>query len=130
MIDSRAVLAVALGAAIGGVLRFIITTLVVARLGTNMSYVATLGINIAGSFAIGFVLETATLRATFDPLLRVFLATGVIGGFTTFSAFSYEALRMAAHALTLTAIAYVFGSVGLGIVGAYLGVALARAIFA
>ncbi len=128
MIDARAVFVVALGAAIGGALRFAITSFVVARFGPNVGFSATLGINVTGSFAIGFVLEASMLRPTFDPLLRTFLTTGILGGYTTFSTFSYEALRMFAQALTATAILYVSGSVGLGIAGAYLGIACARAL--
>jgi CrcB protein len=127
--DVRALLAVAAGAALGGVLRFIITSLVVARYGPGLSFIATLGINVSGSLAIGFVLEASALRMDSDPLLRLFLATGVLGGYTTFSTFSFEAIRMATQALTATALAYVFGSVGFGIVGAYLGIILARVVF-
>jgi CrcB protein len=126
--DVRAILAVAAGAAFGGVLRFVITSLVVTRYGPGLSFLATLGINVSGSLAIGFVLEATSLRTDSDPLLRLFLATGVLGGYTTFSTFSFEALRMATQALTVTALAYVFGSVGFGIAGAYLGIVLARAV--
>jgi len=124
----RTVLAVAAGAAIGGVLRFVITTLVVGRFGPGLGFYATFGINVVGSYLIGLVLGLAQERVDFDPLLQAFLAVGVLGGFTTFSTFAYEALRMATAALTLTAALYVSGSVALGFGGAYLGVATARAL--
>ena len=58
----------------------------------------------------------------------MFLAVGVLGGFTTFSSFAYETLRMATAALTLTAMLYVGASVAFGLGGAYLGVATVKAI--
>ncbi len=126
--DVRTILAVAAGAAIGGVLRLVITTLVVGRFGPGLSFYATFSINVVGCYLIGVVLGLAQERVDFNPLLRVFLAVGVLGGFTTFSSFAYEAFRMATAALALTAALYVCGSVVFGFGGAYLGVATARAI--
>ncbi len=126
--DVRTILAVASGAAIGGVLRLLITTLVVGRFGSGLGFYATLGINVVGSYFIGFVLGLAQQRVDFDPLLRVFLAVGVLGGFTTFSSFAYETLRMVTTALALTAVLYVSGSVFFGLAAAFLGAETARTI--
>ena len=128
MNDPRVLLAVALGAALGGVARLLVTQLVVTRFGVGSSFYATLLINVSGSFLIGLVIELAQTRVEMSPLWRTFLATGVLGGYTTFSTFSYETFSMISTGLTMTALAYVAGSVGGGVGGAILGVAAARAL--
>jgi len=127
-VDVRAVAAVALGAALGGVLRFAAVQAVVARFGGTQAFLATAFINITGSFAIGVVLELAGERGAIGPLGRLFLATGVLGGYTTFSTFSYEAFALAAQGRLAVASAYVCGSVVLSIAGAIGGIAIARAL--
>jgi len=126
--DSRAILAVAVGAGLGGVLRLLITQFVVGRFGAGLAFYATLFINVSGSFAIGLVLELAQTRAHFNTLWRTFFTTGVLGGYTTFSTFSYEALGMFTSALTLTGIAYIVASVTLAIVGSLAGIVAARSL--
>ena len=128
MIDLRVVLTVGLGAAIGGILRLLVTQLVVARAGAGFAPVATVIINVSGSFLIGAVIQIAGTRADLSPLWRYFLATGILGGYTTFSTFSFEALTLATGGLALTSALYVAGSVGLGIAGAFAGIVTARAL--
>ncbi len=127
MIDPRVLFAVAIGAGIGGVLRLLITQFVIGRFGMTAAFYATLFINVSGSFLIGVVLETAQLRSHFSPLWRSFLATGVLGGYTTFSTFSYEAFYLSSGATSLPGILYAIASVALGIFGAFLGILTARA---
>lgn len=126
MIDLRALVAAALGAAIGGTLRYLVIVVTVARLGAARAPLGTFAINVVGSFAIGIVLELALGRGSISPLWRTFLATGIIGGFTTFSTFSFEALALARGPGLGLAAAYVVASVGLGIGAAILGIALVR----
>ncbi len=123
----RSILFACVGGAIGSGLRVFITTVVVSRFGLDFPY-ATMGINIAGSFFIGFVAELARQRAGFSPDLRLFLTAGILGGFTTFSAFSYDILNLwstRAFALTLV---YTIGSVVLGVVAAQGGISLIRSL--
>ncbi len=127
MFDARAVAVVAAGAALGGVVRYGIGTFVSTRFGIAFVPLATMAINLSGSFAIGIVLEVALGRGALSPLWRAFLATGVLGGFTTFSAFSAEALAYATGGAFPLAVAYVTASAGLGVVAAFAGSALARA---
>lgn len=122
-----ALAAVALGGALGSMVRFAASAWFGERLGTAFPW-GTLAINVAGSFCIGVVLYAATSRPSFGPYLRTFLASGVLGGFTTFSAFSYETLALATRGAFAAALAYACGSVLLGIGGAALGVAVARAL--
>jgi CrcB protein len=128
MIDAKVIAAVGAGAAIGGILRLLVTQLVVARAGAGYGFYATLFINISGSFLIGVVIEMAQTRANISPIWRYFLATGILGGYTTFSTFSYEALTLAAGGFGITSLLYVLGSVGLGIAAAFGGIVSARAL--
>jgi CrcB protein len=128
VIDLRSLLTVGIGAALGGMLRLAITQLVVGRVGAGYGHYATLFINVSGSFLIGVVIELSQTRADFHPLWRLFLATGILGGYTTFSTFSYEAFTLASGGFAWGSAAYVVGSVALGIGGAILGVACTRAL--
>jgi fluoride exporter len=125
MIDWRAIAAVAIGAAIGGVLRYVIGQLFLQRFGPGFPY-GTLFINVSGSFLIGIVAQLALTRAFgMTPLLRLLLATGVLGGYTTFSTFSLDALTLLESGM-LPALFYTLASVVLGFGGAALGIVAAR----
>jgi CrcB protein len=120
-----AYLAVGLGAGFGGICRYAIGTLFVARFGPGFPF-GTLFINISGSFLIGIVSELSQTREIgIDPLLRLALTAGFLGGYTTFSSFSFETLTLGSERGSL-AIAYGFGSVVLGVAACYCGVVLAR----
>ncbi|MEN9936638.1 MAG: hypothetical protein RLZZ387_3217 [Chloroflexota bacterium] len=119
-------LAIALGAAVGANLRYLISLWAVARWGAAFPY-GTLIINVLGSLLIGVVLELATARFRLGEPLRLMIVTGLLGGFTTFSAFSYEAYAMIVAGRHVQAGAYVAGSVILGVGATFLGVALVRA---
>jgi CrcB protein len=129
MPDLRVIFVVAGGAALGGVLRLLITQLVIGRFGVAFAFYATLFINVSGSFLIGIVIESSQLRSGIDPLWRYFLATGILGGYTTFSTFSYEALTLGIGATPLVGAGYVLASLVLGIAGTFLGIATARAAY-
>ena len=124
--DAKLVLAVAVGSALGGVCRFAVGQAFVARFGPGFPY-GTLFINVAGSFLIGIVAELALTRAFgMSQTARVFLATGFLGGFTTFSAFSLDMVTLASDGAALLSLLYGFGSVVLGFALAYGGQVLAR----
>jgi fluoride exporter len=128
VIDVRVIAAVGIGAALGGILRLLVTQFIVARAGAGFGFYATLFINVSGSFLIGVVIEMAQTRANVSPLWRYFLATGVLGGYTTFSTFSYEAFNLATTGFAFTSLLYVAGSVVLGIAAAFGGIVSARAL--
>lgn len=127
MTELRAVAAVAAGAALGGVLRLLITQWVLGRFGPGTGHYATLFINVSGSFLIGVVLEVAASRAGIDPVWRLFLATGILGGYTTFSTYSYETLALWGTGQALSVLAYAAGSVVLGIGASAAGITAVRA---
>lgn len=103
---------VALGGAIGSVLRALIGMVVVFPLGT-------LTVNVIGSFVIGLAWAAGTGKA---PNLHPFLMLGVLGGFTTFSTFSLDVLRLMQDAQHGSAVAYIVGSVFLSIAACALAI--------
>ncbi len=128
--ERRTILAVAGGAALGGVLRLLVTQLVQAHAGAGFDLYATAIINLSGSFLLGLVLELARSDAGLQPFWKLFLTTGLISGYTTFSAFAYDALRLAAQGFPLGAVLYALGSVALGVAALCGGIAAARAFVA
>ncbi len=104
---------VALGGALGAVLRFLATLVWPAPWGV-------LAVNVAGSLAIG------VLAVRLPPAAALFLVTGVLGGFTTFSAFSLDTLRLIEGGRLGTAALYVGGSVGLSLLACWLGLWIGR----
>ncbi|MFN2448315.1 MAG: CrcB family protein [Candidatus Baltobacteraceae bacterium] len=128
MINWQSVAAVFAGGGAGSVLRLLITFAVTQRYGPGFPW-PTMLINITGSFAIGVLAELALTRANAGtPLVRLFFMTGVLGGYTTFSTFSFDALQLIGGRAVLLAVAYIAGSVILGVIAAFGGVALARSI--
>jgi CrcB protein len=126
----RIVAFVALGGAIGSVLRYLISFSMSLRIGAGFPW-ATFLINVAGSFLIGMVAEIALQRASWiGPELRLFLAVGVLGGFTTFSTFSLELVGLIGQRAPALAVVYAAGSVLLGLAAAFSGLLLARTIVA
>jgi fluoride exporter len=126
MIDWRALTAVAVGAAAGGVVRYLIGVWTVARLGGNQAWLGTGLINVTGAFLIGIVIELAVRGGTIPPIGRLFLATGFLGGYTTFSTFAWETLSLALESSRYLALAYSLGSLILGVLAAFGGSLVAR----
>jgi fluoride exporter len=118
---------VALGGAIGAVLRWLGAAWV-GRL-TGEGWLGTAFVNVTGSFAMGVlaVLMMERLPGSWGRFAP-FAMTGVLGGYTTFSAFSLDALFLIERGRLAAAAGYVAGSVGLSILGLLLGLKLARAL--
>jgi CrcB protein len=108
---------IAIGGAIGSVLRYLTLSVVSAPIGTLI-------VNVVGSLAMGalFVILSSRLH----PLLM----TGILGGFTTFSAFSLDAMKLWQGGQVMPAVAYVAASVILSLIAVALGAALARGALA
>jgi CrcB protein len=118
-------LIVFLGAGIGGAARHGVNVGAARLFGFGFPY-GTLIVNVAGSFLIGLLAGYFAFRPGMPQDARLFLTTGILGGFTTFSAFSLDAaLLIERHAYALAA-AYVLGSVLAGLVALFLGLALLR----
>jgi CrcB protein len=105
-------LVVALGGAIGAASRHLVNIFILKFTVTSFPW-GTFAVNVIGCFLMGIIVELLVLRGSTSQELRLFLATGVLGGFTTFSAFSLDtALLLEREEMLLTAL-YVFGSVSL-----------------
>jgi CrcB protein len=87
------ILLIGLGGAIGTVLRYAVSILAARWLGTEFPY-GTLIVNLAGAFVIGLVQEIGVESVLMPDTARLFLATGMMGGLTTYSTFSYETVRL------------------------------------
>ena len=124
---------VALGGALGASLRYLCGVAWVAQAGVARGPWATAAINVTGSLAMGLLIGWLAHRAAGGAAtdrLRLLLATGVLGGFTTFSSFSLEAVLMLERRAYAAAGGYMLGSVVLGIAGLSAGLLLSRRLFA
>ncbi len=120
-------LQVALGGAIGASLRFL-AGVAVLRVWNGSFPLAVLGVNVIGSFLMGVFVVYAAQRGLTH--WQPFVMTGVLGGFTTFSAFSLEAYTLFERGDTGQAAVYVGASVAVSILGLIAGVMIARGAFA
>jgi len=119
------VLYIALFGALGCLARYFLSGWVYNLLGTSMPY-GTLSVNVIGAFLIGLVMEFSLRSTTVSPELRIGLTIGFLGGFTTFSTFSYETFRLLESAQLPQALANVLLSVTACLAFTFLGIVAAR----
>jgi CrcB protein len=117
------VLLVALGGGIGSAARYLVGGWFASRFGPAFPY-GTFVINVTGSFIIGFFLAFAQERVSLSPYWRLFFAVGFVGGYTTFSTFEYETIRLLEGNEVLLSTVYAFGSLFIGGLAAIGGIAL------
>ena len=118
---------VAAGGAIGASLRHLVNFAALRLVGPNFPW-GTMAINIAGSLAMGVFIELLARRFNASNELRLFVATGILGGFTTFSAFSLDFAVLWERGALISALAYTIASVVGAIVALFLGLWLARSL--
>lgn len=123
--NAQLLLAIAAGGAIGSVGRFLVSGAVGHALGTAWPW-GTLAVNAIGGFVIGLLAGLMAVRWSVTPELRGFLITGILGGFTTFSAFSLEVITMMERHAWAPALAYIIASVVLSLTAAFGGLVVAR----
>lgn len=116
-----------LGAGVGGAVRHGVNLIVAHLLGLGFPW-ATLSINIIGSLLIGILTEIFVMRTGLPQELRLFPTTGILGGFTTFSTFSLDAVGLWERGETSAAILYASASVILAFIAVFAGMALVRAM--
>ena len=115
---------VGIGGFVGANARFAVGRFALERLGGAFPY-GTLFVNATGSLAIGLVASLMAARFV-DPAWRLLVITGFLGGYTTFSAYSFETVALLEEGRWSRAAVYVLGSVLLGLAGCASGVALGR----
>jgi CrcB protein len=119
----RALLFVGIGGAIGSMLRYGMSLFI----GRHVPIAFPLGtflVNISGCFLIGVFYSLATKYTGFNPEWRLFLITGICGGYTTFSTYSYDGLILLRQGSNLYFMFYVLGTVVLGLLATFAGAAV------
>ncbi len=123
------ILYVALGGAIGASARHLLGGMISRAAWPAFPY-ATLSANVVGSFLMGILVAWLAARSSGDSAWRLFIGVGLLGGFTTFSSFSLDAILMLEKKAYGAFAAYVGGSVILSLLALMLGLMLARKVFA
>lgn len=117
-------LAIGVGGAIGSIARYALSLALTTRVGSSLPFpIGTLTVNAVGCFAAGILLG-AVARAAISEELRAFVMAGLLGGFTTFSAFGVELFSMLKNGEVAGALAYISLSVVIALVGVWAGFAV------
>ena len=124
MLGIKQILIVALGGAIGSVARYKLGGFTLHHTSAWNFPVSTFGVNVAGCFAIGILAALVEHHDLFSPSIRLLLFTGLLGGFTTFSAFGYESIFLLRRGLVSVASSYVLLSVFAGLAAVFGGIKL------
>ena len=122
----KLILAIGTGSFIGGVLRYLFSQFIHTKTLSTFPF-GTLTVNILGCFFIGMVFGLSD-KGNITPEWRLFLATGILGGFTTFSAFSNETVGMLREGQLWYATAYISSSVIVGLLATFIGIAISKLI--
>jgi CrcB protein len=123
----KTLLFVAAGGALGASARYLVGVASGRLLGFGFPW-GTLTVNVLGCFIMGLLIEAMALRWTVGNELRAFLTVGVLGGFTTFSAFSADVALLVDRDAYVSAGVYLLASVGLAIAALFAGLAIVRAL--
>lgn len=121
------ILSIAAGGALGAVARYLLSARVTALLGASFPY-GTLIVNVLGSFLMGLLITLFAKKFQVSAEMQAFLTVGLLGGFTTFSAFSMETVLLFERQAYGQAGLYVAGSLVLAIAGLFAGMYLARVV--
>ena len=120
----KILLAIGIGSFIGGVSRYLISLFIQNKILSTFPY-GTLAVNITGCFLIGLVYGLSE-KGNINGEWRLFLATGILGGFTTFSSFSNETVSMLRDAQYWQAFSYVGFSIIIGLAATFGGILLIK----
>jgi CrcB protein len=116
--------AVMAGAALGGLARYVIATAITTRVSGRIPW-GTLAVNITGCFLIGLI-STILAERSSSTAWSLFLVTGILGGYTTFSAFGWETVQLTRQGEHALALANILTSVTAGYAAVWMGVLIAR----
>jgi CrcB protein len=123
------IVAIALGGALGSVGRFLVAGWVGRVLGVNFPW-GTLAVNVIGGLVMGVLVGLMAQVWSVTPAIRAFLTVGVLGGFTTFSAFSLETILLLERGELLAGLFYIAASVVLSVGAVWCGLRLVRLVLA
>ena len=116
------------GGAAGTGVRWLVSTWALKAFGPRFPW-GTLAVNLLGSFLMGALMHAGTASERLSPTLRLALTTGVLGGFTTYSAFSWESLRYLQEGATGLGVLYVAGTLAGCLLACFLGFLVGRAVW-
>jgi CrcB protein len=119
---------IAAGGAVGSVLRYFLSGYIVSTLKTSFP-VGTLTVNIVGSLFMGIIIGYMVKTLPHSNEVRAFLVVGILGGFTTFSAFSLDTITLIERGNIVSALIYVALSVFVSIVALFIGLQITRNLF-
>ncbi|WP_437580526.1 fluoride efflux transporter CrcB [Sorangium sp. So ce887] len=120
---------IGLGGAAGTLARYGLSTWCQQRFGAGFPY-GTLAVNVIGSFLLGVIMQVAATTELLSPTLRLGLGAGVMGGFTTYSSFNYETLKLFEDRAWMTGVVNVVVTVVGCLLAGVLGMAFARRLVA
>lgn len=122
----KILLAIGIGSFLGGISRYLLSQFIQTKFLSTFPF-GTLGVNILGCLLIGVVFGLSD-KGNLTQEWRLFLATGVLGGFTTFSAFSNETVNMLRDGQFWYAAAYIVSSILLGLLATFIGISFIKLI--
>lgn len=122
------ILCVGIGGCIGAIFRYV-TSIFISKVPGILIPLSTLLVNILGGFLIGVIMEISITQGM-NPRFKTFLTTGVMGGLTTFSTFSYETISLFSSSNYIAGFLNVFLNVTLSLLGVLLGKFLVRSLLA
>ncbi|HUO90941.1 MAG TPA: fluoride efflux transporter CrcB [Rhizomicrobium sp.] len=119
-------LAVALGGALGSLLRYLLAGAVQSPV--NPFPIGIMVVNVTGAFVMGVIVELSALKLQISPEVRAFLTVGILGGYTTFSTYSLDSALLIERGAYGSAALYIVGSAALSILALFAGLWVVRAI--
>jgi CrcB protein len=119
------ILLVGIGGFFGSILRYLSVEIIGRLMGGKMMWIATFSVNAVGCLVIGFLGGLAMTTSYISPSIRLFILVGLLGGFTTYSTFGYEAQSLVRERELITAALYIGAHLVVGIGFAWFGFALA-----
>ena len=122
------IFSIGLGGAIGAVCRYWLSSQILQVFGQGFPW-GILIVNVSGCFVMGVIAAVAEIILEMSPEMKAFLMTGILGGFTTFSAFALDMAVLTERGDTMSAMLYVTGSVGGSIAALFLGLYLVRTMY-
>ncbi len=120
----KLIIAVGIGSCIGGIFRYLLSQVIQTKFLSTFPF-GTLSVNIIGCFLIGVAFGFSE-RSYLSVEWRLFLVTGFLGGFTTFSSFSNETIALIRDGQSWLALSYVAGSVIIGLVATFAGISVIK----
>jgi fluoride exporter len=125
----RLLILATIGGALGSAARHLVNVGMSRAFGASYPW-STLAVNVVGSFLMGFLVDMILRRFGGSPELRTFFATGILGGFTTFSAFTLDISTLIGRGDSTAAFGYIVASVAISLAALYAGLALSKALIA